>query len=267
LAAIDSQTQFFTGSITCGPSATAYSNQGVLGFGRGPDAVTGTDGFFDQLLAANPVLANIFATELCGAGGTLWLGGYDPTALTAAPQYTPLLAAQGDTTDSIFYAVDLEQVSIPGTSVDVPTGGYPTSIVDTGTSLFLLQPTAFSAITSAISSSTAFQTLFGTSAASFFSNVDECVTLSPTSEEIDAALPPLTLVFGTSPAISVTATATESYLVSYSTGSWCPTMQSSAPSTSLPLASVIGSPLLRSSIVIFDRAAMRIGFAPHAACP
>jgi hypothetical protein len=262
LADIDSQSQFFTGSIACGPSATTYSYQGIVGFALGRDAVMGTDGFFDQFLAANPSMANVFATELCDTGGTLWLGGYDPGAVTAAPQYTPLTDAE-----SALYSVDLEQVSVAGTSADVPTGTYTESILDTGTSLFYLQPTAFSAITTAIAGSTGFQTIFGGAGASFFSSPDNTATLAQTKAELDATLPAMTLVFGTSPAVSVSATATESYLISYSPGRWSPAILSSTPSAALPLASIIGSPMLRSSVVIFDRAAMRIGFAPHAPCP
>jgi hypothetical protein len=262
LAAIESQTQFFTGPITCGSSATTYSFDGIIGFALGRDAVMGTDGFFDQFLAAYPSMANAFATELCDTGGTLWLGGYDPTAVTAAPQYTPLSSS-----GIALYAVDLEQISVPGTSVDVPMATYTESVVDTGTSLFLLQPTAFSTITAAIASSPGFQSIFGEAAASFFSNPDDTVRLTQTSAELDTALPSMTLVFGTSPAISVSATATESYLVSYSPGEWSPAIESSAPSTASPLASIIGASVLRSSVVIFDRAGMRIGFAPHAPCP
>jgi hypothetical protein len=264
LAAIDSQKQFFTGSFHCGHSGTSYSTEGILGLARAPDAVTGTDGFFDQLLGSNPSMANVFAVELCDTGGTLWLGGYDPAALTGAPAYTPLPPSPADT---VFYAVDLEELTVPGTSVVVPTTDYAQSIIDTGTSLFLLQPAAFSAITKAIASDTGFQSVLGSAASSFFGDATSCVNLSQTKAEIDAALPPLTLVFGTDPKISVTATATESYLVPYGQGAWCPTLQSNAPSSSIPLASVIGSPMLRSNVVIFDRTGMQVGFAPHAPCP
>jgi hypothetical protein len=260
LAAIDNQNQFFLGSIMCGPSSTTYASQGIVGFAPGLDAVMGTDGFFDQFVGGSSV-QNIFAIELCDTGGTLWLGGYDPTA---APAYTPLITTgigEG------LYAVNLEQVSIPGTTAAVPTGNYTASIVDTGTSLFVLPPQAFTTITEAIAASTEFQTIFGRAAAAFFNNPNNCVNLSQTQAQLDAALPAMTLVYGTNPAISVTATATESYLVSYSPGEWCPTLESNAPSASTPIASIIGSPMLRSSVVIFDRAAKRIGFAPHAPCP
>jgi hypothetical protein len=266
LAAIDSQSQFFLGSITCGSASTPYSSQGVIGFAPGPDAVMGTDGFFDQFRAGDPSIRNVFATELCDSGGTLWLGGYDPSPLTATPQYVPL---SNSAIGAIAYAVDLEQISVGTpvpTIVDVPTGSYTESIVDTGTSVFLLQPTAFSAVTAAITGSAGFQTIFGDAASSFF-NSSDCVSLLQTKAQIDTALPTLTLVFGTNPAISVLATATESYLIPDMPGVWCSAIQSSTPSAAVPVASIIGSPLLRSSVVIFDRSGMQLGFAPHTSCP
>ena len=93
--------------------------------------------------------------------------------------------------------------------------------------------------------------------------------LSQTKEALDAALPPLTLTFGSSPAVSVQATATESYLLTHGGGQWCPSVTPLAPdASSFPgIAAHLGAPLLASNVVIFDRANQRVGFAPHAACP
>jgi hypothetical protein len=95
--------------------------------------------------------------------------------------------------------------------------------------------------------------------------------LGGTKAEIDAALPALTLTFGTSPAISVQAPATESYLA-YTNESgqsaYCVAIAAEAQSaTTFPLAAIVGAPALKSSVVVFDRANGRAGFAPHAACP
>jgi hypothetical protein len=49
---------------------------------------------------------------------------------------------------------------------------------------------------------------------------------------------------------------------------WCPALAAQAQSAqSFPFASVMGASILRSSVVVFDREANRIGFAPHTACP
>jgi hypothetical protein len=90
------------------------------------------------------------------------------------------------------------------------------------------------------------------------------VTLSQTKAALDAALPSLTLTFGTSPSVSATATATESYLLTPGGGLWCPAMNSRAPTPSFQnIAAILGAPILASNVVILDRANHRIGFAPR----
>jgi hypothetical protein len=45
-------------------------------------------------------------------------------------------------------------------------------------------------------------------------------------------------------------------------------MTSRTPSASFQdIAAILGAPILRSNVVIFDRANHRVGFAPHTACP
>jgi hypothetical protein len=34
-----------------------------------------------------------------------------------------------------------------------------------------------------------------------------------------------------------------------------------------PVAAIMGAPILRSNVLIFDRAQKRLGLAPHTACP
>jgi Eukaryotic aspartyl protease len=266
LAAIDRLTgDYFDFVIppACGPSGTVYSSQGTIGLAPGSDAVNGTNGFFDQFLAAYGG-QNVFATELCDTGGTLWLGGYDATEIVAAPQYTSLSASA---CDIVAYAVDLEQVAVEGTFVPVPTSGYPETVVDTGTSTLVLQPEAFSSVTGAIAASAGFQAVFGSLGAHFFSSRRNCVTLTQTQADLDATLPSMTLVFGKTDSISVSASATESYLFSPEPGRWCPALYSSVPTAdTFPFAAVVGATMMRSSVVIFDRGRSRLGFAPHKPC-
>jgi hypothetical protein len=258
LVAISTQSQFFQ-PVVCDSSSGSF--QGIVGFGPAGAAVSGTTGYFDQLVATQGV-ANVFATQLCDNSGTLWLGGFDPAATTAAPSYTPEIAS----IDAYYYAVDLASVTFAGTTVPVSTNQYPDSVVDTGTSVFVLPTTAFNTLTSSIAANPKFVAIFGNVAASFFSSPNNCVTLSQTKAQLDATLPPLTLVFGSNASVSVQAAPTESYLVSYQ-GEWCPALYAMNPTQAFPIAAIMGSPVLRSSIVIFDRANKRIGFAPHAPCP
>jgi Eukaryotic aspartyl protease len=255
LVAIDQQSQFFVPS-QCDSTSGGY--QGIVGFGPPGSALQGTNGYFDQFVAADNV-PNIFATQLCDSEGTLWLGGYDPSAMTAAPVYTPEISA----IDAYYYAVELDSITVNGTSIPVASGTFSDSLVDTGTSVWILATPAFDALTSAIASSPNFTSLFGSAGASWFSNPGNCTALSKTKAEIDAALPPLTLVFGST---SVQAAPTESYLLAAG-GEWCPALYAVSPGPNFPVASILGSPVLRSNIVIFDRQSKRIGFAPHKPCP
>ncbi len=258
-AAIDSQQNFFVPAECGGPGG---SFQGILGLGP-PQAISpGTQGFFDALVA-NKGVANIFSTQLCDTGGTLWLGGYDPSAMTAAPQYTPELGFA----ESFYYAVNLASITVNGTSTPITSGQNEVSVVDTGTSVFILPTAAFGPITQAIASAPGFSKVFGSAGASWFSSSCQaqpsCSPLSQTKAELDATLPPMTLVLGSNPSISVQAVATESYLISYE-GQWCQAI--CAYDIGQGAASIMGAPVLRSNVVVFDRQNNRIGFAPHKPC-
>ncbi len=253
LAAIDTQSDFFQ-LFTCG------TVQGVVGFGPAGAALAGTTPFFDDLVASSKI-PDVFATELCDGAGTLWLGGYDPASATADPQYVPLTAG---ILSKIYYSVVLSSVAVGGTTVPIATEPYPDSVLDTGTSAFLLGTSAYDALTAAIQADAGFTKVFGPS---FFSSADgdSCAITALDKAQLDAELPPLTLKFGS---VSVQALPTESYLFPYEGKVWCSALATDpSVSAELPLSSIVGSPILRSNVVVFDRAQKRVGFAPHAACP
>jgi len=257
LVAIDDQVQFFE-PIQCDSASGGI--QGIVGLGPTSTALPGTNGYFDALVA-NERVPDLFAMELCDSGGTLWLGGYDRSAITATPMFTPFAT---DLLSRYYYAVNLVSVAVEGTTVPIATPQYADTVVDSGTSIFLMGMVAYSALTTAIASDVQFQSIFG--GLSFFSS-QGCATVTQTKAALDAALPPLSMTFGSSPAITVTALPTESYLFPYGHDQWCPALDGLAQSQQFPLASILGAPLLRSNITIFDRANQRIGFAPHTACP
>jgi hypothetical protein len=260
LVSIQQQDEFLVGS--CGtPGATP---QGLIGFAPSLSATTGTDGYFDDLVAGGAV-PNVFATQLCPNGGTLWLGGYDPAAMTAPPVFTPM-APPGF--DAYVYTVSLVSIAVSGTTVPIQSGVYTAALIDTGSDITSLSPDAFSALTTAIQNDSAFAQTFGSAAASFFASQGNCIHLDQTKEVLDATLPPLTLTFGANPTVTVQAAATESYLLSPGSGLWCPALTSRALTPNFQsIAAILGAPMLRSNVVIFDRANERIGFAPHAPCP
>jgi hypothetical protein len=209
---------------------------------------------------------NVFATQLCASAGTLWLGGYDPTFATADPQYTPMPTSL---LSKYYYVVELASVALSGTSIPIASSGYEDAVLDTGSSVSIVPSAAFSTISQTLSQDAHFQQIFGGSASaatSWFSNPDNCVSVSQTKQELDALLPSLTLVFGSNPSISIEASPTESYLVEYA-GHFCPALYAQDPGPTFPFAADLGAPMLRSSVVIFDREKNRVGFAPHRPCP
>jgi hypothetical protein len=256
LAAITSQTMFFQG-----PGC----DEGIIGFGPPAAVAQGTDLWFNQFVSTTH-LPNVFATELCDSGGTLWLGGYDPSATTAAPQYTPKFAA----VENEYHAVTLTSITVAGQDAGAGTSvsftNTPVALVDTGTSLFYLNSTAYASVIAAIEADPQFASTLG---ASFFpaSGAAEpnCVASGLTKAQLDATLPALTLTFGTGPTISVQALPTESYLLQIQ-NQWCSSLMG-ADVGNEPIAGILGAAFLRSNVVIFDQVNDQIGFAPHTACP
>lgn len=267
LLSIEKQGGFLTQNPLCN------SFQGVLGLAT-PDP--GENDYFAQLVAVDGT-PNIFSVGLCDAGGSLWLGGYNPSATTGPPQFTPM-------NQSGFYTINLTGIEIGGTALSVPSTSYGAAIVDTGEPLLRLPGDAFQAATTAIAGSVNFQKLFG--GASWFTSATSCAAVAMTSAELDSALPSLTLTFGSNPSISVQAAATSSYLqaqLGSSGTSWCPGLAPNGSASSgggsggsggsnvdagsvVGPVAIIGDSFLRSSVVIFDRQNQRMGFAPHT-CP
>jgi Eukaryotic aspartyl protease len=254
--------------------------QGIVGLAPKGRALPGTNGFLDQLVVATH-LPNVLATEMCPTSGMLWLGGYDPSFTTAKPQYTPMPPSSPLLLNA--YPVHLSSITVAGVSIPVASPEEPDSIVDTGTPNFILVSAAFDALAAQIEANHAFQRIFGgpggdagmadagAIGGSWLSNTTACTAVDETKAELDAALPPLTLVFGTGPSsISVQTLATESYIreVVLSAGGTCfsPAISGTAPDL-LNKAAVLGTAVLASSIVIVDRENQRVGFAPHTACP
>ncbi len=261
LAAIDTQTDFFE-PMQC--DSTSGSIQGIIGFGPPLAVAKGTNLWFNSWVTTSS-LPDIFATELCETGGTLWLGGYDPSHTTAAPQYTPKAAEL----QSYYHAVTLTSITVGTTTVPVASSSLPYTVMDTGTSVFLMDSTPYAALSAAIESNAMFSSIFG---ATFFpaaSNNPQpnCSTSTQTKAALDAALPPLTLNFGASPGITVKALPTESYLLQAG-GGWCTALVGyDFAGSGAPIASIMGAAALKSNVVIFDQVNNQIGFAPHTACP
>jgi hypothetical protein len=252
LVAIDSQTSFFHGVGCTSPSGTY---EGIVGFGRAALSPAGTDPMFDQLRATLG-MPDVFAVRLCSDGGTLWVGGFDPSATTAAPTWVPLITAPPYGTR--YYLVDLSSITVAGQTIPISAPNHTLTIVDTGDNAFSLPQSAMAALTDAVVAAPGLAQLFGDT--SWFKN-GYCANQTPDRAAIDAALPHVTLTFGSA---TLDLPPTQSYLTSY-LGAWCPSLH--AENASLPFAASLGVPVLGSNVIIFDRANQRLGFAPPVACP
>jgi hypothetical protein len=181
----------------------------------------------------------------------------------AEPVYAPIFPPGYDAQP---YTVEIDSIAVAGTTIPLAQMDFPSTMLDTGSSISSLPPDTFAALTAAIEGSDAFKQLFGANAAGFFSSYTHHVNLSQSADELDAMLPRLTLTLPSGATFE--APATQGYLMQMS-GDWYPAMTTRTPSsTTYPaIAAIFGAPILRSNVVIFDREQHRVGFAPHAACP
>ncbi len=237
-ASINMESGFFRGN---------NDDQGIIGFGGIALATMNADSFIAQRKAAH--LSTAFAFQFCQESGKLWLGGFDPTATSAPPQYAPLVPEAG------FYEVAVQSATIGTTQLGL-TGN---AIADTGTSLMIIPGDVESALLNAVRSSAGFQTLFPTGVISESTCLDGT---GVTSAQIDAALPPLTVTMPDPNGVPFTLTlaATQSYLLE-SQGSYCLGV---AAIEGLP--TIFGDTFLRAFVTEFDLPNFRIGFAPEVGC-
>ena len=243
LASITSQTTFFDGNNN--------GYQGLLGLGGDGLLTQGTTSYFDQVVTAG--IKSIASFQLCdSAGGTMWLGGYDPAHTAAAPQYTAMKSQLP------YYAVTLSDMKLGTTSL-----GYTSSIaiVDTGTSLFYVsQAVASNVLAEANKATAVFAGAFTQQQGVYCAMAKAGVT----DAQIDAALSPLTLTFpGTAGSFTISAPATRSWLLDVGGGMWCIGISSDAQLAGFSLMGDIG---LRGFVTVFDRTNHQVGFAPEMGC-
>lgn len=247
---ITSQKNFFFGN----------EYQGILGLG--PDALleTGTTSYYDAIVAAG--LTSTMAYELCPTGGTMWLGGFDASHAQGAPQYTPMLTS-GVNQD--FYAVDMTDIAIGGTSLGVAAATYDDPIVDTGTSLFYIPDAAETALLAAVNASTGFKALFPNQTLSENGN-NGCVTAASgtTDAMVDAMLPDMSISFAqpSGTPITISAKASVSYLMNSGGGMYCLVVNSGGNNGD----ATMGDTILRAFVTVVDVGHGTVGFAPQAHC-
>jgi hypothetical protein len=257
LVAIDQESRFL-GPLTCG----GHRGDGILGLGPAIGLIGKTDSVLDKLVASG--MPDVFAVQLCDVGGHLWLGGFDRTAGTSEPIYTPLLPTSAT---APHYAVTFTDMQLGGKPLAVPSASFGPAILDTGAAGLSLPSDVYAALTSTLEGLPQFTAIFpGT----LFGPTGTCYAQGTTTlAKLDAALPALTIGLGGGG--SITVPASRSYIV--------PTKVRGEPFYCAGildgggLAGITGGKFLvgfaglRGNVTIFDRATQRVGFMPFASCP
>jgi hypothetical protein len=247
---------FFDTQATCNLGVNV-PYQGIMGLAGPALLVSGTDSYLDKL-ALLGTFADVFSVRLCASGGTLWLGGYDPSAAAAPPSFTPMVG--GSSLDR----VTLAAVGVGGNAVTVDVN----AIVDTGTTATVLPTAALDVITSTVGANPTFTQNFSGGASWFTSGSCAIPAQGLTKAQLDSALPMLELTFPSSPSTTFTVDlpATDSYLLAETDSGghtyYCPGVANSGG----PLA-IIGGNAMHSLLTVFDRQNQQIGFAPGQGCP
>lgn len=229
--------------------------QGILGLGPIGNAVAGTTGYMPAVVVAG--VPHIFAFQLCDTtgdnAGTMWLGGNGTaTSLT----YTPMVPISAN---NPFYGINVDAMSLGGTSVVTNAAAtFAQPVLDTGTSLFYVPTSVFTAFQKALEASAGFKAVFG--AKTF--GAQGCVTAAGvTDAEVESKLPPLVLslpnMTSGQPDVTIQAGAMDTYLYNGGTGSYCLAMQDGG--TQDP--STFGDAFLQAFLTVIDVENGRVGFA------
>jgi hypothetical protein len=248
IVSITSQHTFFFGN----------EYQGILGLG--PDALleTGTTSYYDAVVAAG--VTNTMAYELCPTDGVMWLGGYDASHAQGAPQYTPLMTT-GVNQD--FYAVDMTDMAIGGTSLGYGSSTFDDPIVDTGTSLFYVPTVVETALLAAVNASPGFKALFPNQMLSEHGTGCVMAAAGTTDAMVDAMLPDMSMTFAQGAgSFTISAKASVSYLMNAGGGQYCLVVNGGGDNGD----ATMGDTILRAFVTIVDVGHGQVGFAPQAHC-
>ncbi len=228
--------------------------QGILGFGAPQLAVPGTDSYVANRVAAG--LSGVFAVQICPENGTLWFGGADKTHEVSDEQYT---AFEPITDQQPFYLVNVNSGTIGGTSI----GMSGMALTDTGTTNMVLPTAVATAMTTAITSSDGYKSIFG---AQPFPTTQCSLSTSHSKDDVDSALPQLEITFNDldGKPFTLTLPATSSYLLLQVAGTYCPDIAGADIEGGPPI--ILGEAFLRAYISVFDTVNNKVGFAPQQDC-
>lgn len=256
-ASINSGAGFFRSLTGAGPA----EYQGILGLGPDGALLAGTTSYADATFAAGT--ASVFAFHNCPDKGTMWIGGFDASAMASPAAVTPMVSGFP------YWAVSVGAMTLGGAPI-ASGSALGSAIIDTGTTISLIPTAAYNTLTTAIQASAGYKTVFGTQSLTDTSTMG-CVNTTMTGAQIDAALPPLQITFpdasGNNSA-PVDLPATKAYLLYEGDNTWCYAMADSKQVTGgAPITiSLFGESLLNSWIAVFDIGKKQMQFALQKGC-
>jgi hypothetical protein len=265
LVGINDSGSFFT-NVDCTQQPIANGQpphyQGIFGLGPIALATIGheaNDAYFNELVANG--VNNQFALLLCSVGGRMWFGGYDPQFANGPPQFTPLSMPMG-------WQIAVSSIGLGSMNLGA---GDPKTIVDTGTQFYSMPTAAYQSLMN--QADPGFTAVFGANTlGSIFGGPNSCVVPmgGQTQAQIDAALPPMTMTLPSVGGGSFTLhfAATASYLVPATPAGggalqYCLAIKDSAKTGGF---SLLGGPLMRANITLFDFTNSTLGFVPQSFC-
>jgi hypothetical protein len=155
-------------------------------------------------------------------------------------------------------------MSLGGTSIaSNASSTFAQPVLDTGTSLFYVPTSVFTAFQTALEASSGFKTLFGSNTFTTSSQNGTCVTdTSVTDAQVESTLPRLTLSLPNAtsgqPDVTIQASALDTYLSDAGSGQFCLAIQDGG--TQDP--STFGDAFLQAFVTIVDLEGGRVGFSP-----
>jgi hypothetical protein len=264
-AAITAQTQYFFPGACDTPSGQVDAPyQGILGFGPASLLLAGSTSYIAQALQTHAI-GKFFSLSYCHVGGTLWLGGYDPSTVSGPMQFVPMDLKEG-------YSVGWLSVAFGAKGAPIQFPSKTLGLVDSGGPGMILPDAQFAIVADALNKDEALQSVLGPS----FMQTEQakpqnCVDLEKTPAEMDALLPAMTMKLGdNTTTVDVQLPATLSYLTYYygdgKTVTYCQALTNGG--TAYGPLFYIGQSIFFNHVIVHDLAGSRMGIAvSKAQCP
>ena len=255
--------KFFSPSADCG-DGNLIAFEGI--FGLGPDSllVSGTTGFLTSLVAGKGLAYDAFAMQLCDVGGNLMLGGYATNTVSEQPFFVPMLAPDNKLTH---YSMNISGLSVGGISIGLNSSQATTVTVDSGSNCFVVPTATYESIYKALYADRKMNEYFDVE----LLQTGYCVLPAQSADRktLDAVLPKLKFMLPQSGGTRATLEmdATRSYLTPVNDDAgrtlYCNVVFDLEGDEQV----ILGNPLMRQYVTVFDRANRQIGFARETGCP